>query len=227
MPEVAIGQHCPPRAVGVTKAQASPLAASSYADLMYEWMIRWTKGFGGRAKANGRRDLQALLFRLGRTLRLLRRWTVPDEDGRQGQGQHRPFHSALKGWSEQQEQSRAVLLPLQSRQGRHRPARDESMGPRRTAACRDRRFAAHQSRAAQTAYSRTGETSRRLGHDRGNPCQGAFLERHLIRRIGAETAGDAVDMVIDRLREFQVAVHGIADRLRLVRRDAAVIPGQQ
>ena len=34
-------------------------------------------------------------------------------------------------------------------------------------------------------------------------------------------------MIIDRLRLLEIAVHGIADRLRLVRRDAAVIAGEQ
>ncbi|MEH2688197.1 hypothetical protein DXU04_25220 [Bradyrhizobium diazoefficiens] len=56
---------------------------------------------------------------------------------------------------------------------------------------------------------------------------GVFREQHLVLRIGAEAAGDRVDMIVDRLRALEIAVHGVADRLRLVRRDAAVVAGQQ
>ena len=55
---------------------------------------------------------------------------------------------------------------------------------------------------------------------------GLFLERYLIAGIGAEALGDSIDVLIDRLRETDVAMNGIADRPRLVRRDAAVVARQ-
>jgi len=69
--------------------------------------------------------------------------------------------------------------------------------------------------------------SRRRGLEKAFSRFGVFLERYLIGGIGAETLGDGIDMVIDRLREVDIAVYRVADRLRLLRRDAAVIPGQQ
>src|SRR3954463_2460447 len=56
---------------------------------------------------------------------------------------------------------------------------------------------------------------------------GVFLERHLVGGIGAQTLGDGIDMLIDRLREVDITVYRVADRLRLLRRDAAVVAGQQ
>jgi hypothetical protein len=44
-------------------------------------------------------------------MRLLQHWTPQNKMGRQSQSQHRPFHPTLKGRSEYQGQSRAVLLP--------------------------------------------------------------------------------------------------------------------
>ena len=68
---------------------------------------------------------------------------------------------------------------------------------------------------------------RRRGLEQALRRLGVFLVRHLILRIGAETPRDRIDMIIDRLRELQIVVHRVADRLRLVLRDAAVIAGQQ
>src|SRR6185295_2421306 len=110
----------------------------------------------GTANDRAQFELQALLRGLGWTMRLLQHWSAQNKMGRQSQSRHRPFHPALEGRAEHQGQSRALLLPLQSRQERHRPARNKSMAPYRTAARRDRRHPAHQSREAQTAAARIG-----------------------------------------------------------------------
>src|SRR5882724_10482231 len=80
-----------------------------------------------RANDRAQFELQALLRRLGCTMGLLQHWTPQNKMGRQSQSRHRPFHPALEGRAEYQGQSRALLLPLQSRQERHRPARNKSM----------------------------------------------------------------------------------------------------
>src|SRR5439155_9592148 len=86
----------------------------------------------------------------------------------------------------------------------------------------------HQQVDAFDGRRATGDRpGRRRGPEKAFRRFGVFLERYLIRGIGAQTLGDGIDMVIDRLREADIAVHRVADRLRLLRRDAAVIPGQQ
>ena len=86
----------------------------------------------------------------------------------------------------------------------------------------------HQEIDALDARRAAGDRSgRRRGLEKAFRRFGVFLERYLIPGIGTEALGDGIDMVVDGLREIDVAVHGIADRSRLVLRDAAIIPRQQ
>src|SRR5713101_9923798 len=55
---------------------------------------------------------------------------------------------------------------------------------------------------------------RRRGFEKAFRRLGVFLERHLILRLGPQTPSDRIYMVIDRLRELQIVVHRVADRLR-------------
>jgi hypothetical protein len=77
-------------------------------------------------------------------------------------------------------------------------------------------------------------SGRRRGFEKTFRRFGVFLERHLIPGIGPQSAGDGIDMVIDRAGKPEIAVHRVADRLyrksigiiiwELFRRGAAVRP---